>query len=412
MATRRSHTKSRNGCKECKRRKVKCDEQHPSCFNCTSHRVTCSFSIVNKSSETNSPTSHSHHGGASGTLQAAVSPTTPSGLSFMDFSILSDSSQPLPSPGDSRSLWIRDLELMHHYCTSTCTTMAIREDMRHVWRTVMPREGYLHPFVMHGILAISALHKAYLLPDKRHEYLIICAYHHNIGQETFRNLLIDVKDENWRPIFCFALMLVAYVRCLHATKPESFTMTTPISTTLELFFVIRGIKAVLDPFMGKLRGTDLTPVADGIWLAGHDPLSRPNPSLQFSPLPNDTFHAIAELGSFLKDSATLDSQGDYEESLSGLRLCAINISYAGINVEAGAVLMWPYTIPHSFMTGIRERKPHALLVLSYYAPLLAVLDSRHWFLSGYGKDLLADIVGHLADQEQFQRLLEWPKAHT
>ncbi|KFY62677.1 hypothetical protein V497_02282, partial [Pseudogymnoascus sp. VKM F-4516 (FW-969)] len=43
MPPRRSHKKSRAGCQRCKLRKVKCDEAHPICGNCTKHGVPCDF---------------------------------------------------------------------------------------------------------------------------------------------------------------------------------------------------------------------------------------------------------------------------------------------------------------------------------------------------------------------------------
>lgn len=43
MKTRRPHTKSRNGCIECKRRHIRCDEGQPSCTNCEVAERTCFF---------------------------------------------------------------------------------------------------------------------------------------------------------------------------------------------------------------------------------------------------------------------------------------------------------------------------------------------------------------------------------
>ncbi|KAA8895047.1 hypothetical protein FN846DRAFT_767616, partial [Sphaerosporella brunnea] len=40
---RRSHTKSRKGCKTCKRRHIRCDETVPQCRNCTKHNVRCDY---------------------------------------------------------------------------------------------------------------------------------------------------------------------------------------------------------------------------------------------------------------------------------------------------------------------------------------------------------------------------------
>ncbi|KAF4126368.1 Fungal Zn(2)-Cys(6) binuclear cluster domain [Geosmithia morbida] len=43
--SRRSHRKSRNGCIECKRRHIRCDEGRPACTNCTIAERNCSFPV-------------------------------------------------------------------------------------------------------------------------------------------------------------------------------------------------------------------------------------------------------------------------------------------------------------------------------------------------------------------------------
>lgn len=37
------HTKSKRGCRNCKLRKVKCDETHPGCKNCMRYSVACNY---------------------------------------------------------------------------------------------------------------------------------------------------------------------------------------------------------------------------------------------------------------------------------------------------------------------------------------------------------------------------------
>ncbi|QQK46297.1 Aflatoxin biosynthesis regulatory protein [Penicillium digitatum] len=43
MPPRRAHTKSRQGCDQCKRRRVKCDEKGPPCSNCISRELSCTY---------------------------------------------------------------------------------------------------------------------------------------------------------------------------------------------------------------------------------------------------------------------------------------------------------------------------------------------------------------------------------
>lgn len=40
---RKSHTKSRKGCRTCKNRHIRCDENFPQCRNCTKHNCRCDY---------------------------------------------------------------------------------------------------------------------------------------------------------------------------------------------------------------------------------------------------------------------------------------------------------------------------------------------------------------------------------
>lgn len=311
MARRRAHTKSRLGCSQCKRRKVKvskhvaavssirpsiavsaartklnepqCDEKHPSCFNCSRQGVLCSFLGTRPPSATKgagfATAVHTFAGGASSSVQGSIhgalgeSPCGEQNLPSGELNIsnignntriefLADGELSTRLPGS----WARDLELMHHFCTYTSVTMSHHDGVRHIWKKTIPVEAYDHHYVMHGILSLASLHKAYLLPGKRDEYLTRAAYHHNMGQQNFRALLPNVMEDNWRPIFCFSLIIVAYVCCLPAQSENSSTAGS-IAKALELFTVTRGIKATLMPYLKLLSRTDLAPLTHSVWLA-------------------------------------------------------------------------------------------------------------------------------------------------
>ncbi|KAL2166849.1 hypothetical protein VTG60DRAFT_2084 [Thermothelomyces hinnuleus] len=264
--------------------------------------------------------------------------------------------------------WVHDLELMHHYCTVTSSTLAHHEGARHVWRMVFPQEGY------------------------RKAYLTRSAHHYTIGQETFTALLRDVTSTNWRPVFCFATIVIAQVLCLRAQSGDGgLAATTPTSKTLELFSVTKGVKAVLLPFIPQLNQTNLAPLVNSVWLVSLDPPPESKPTLKYPPLPDDVFRALSRLGRFFEEDELLDNKVDYGHAVTVLDVSATQIAYADVNTEVGAVLLWPFLIPDSIVAGIEQREPHALLILAYYAVFLNALNTTFWFLRGWGRQLLSDI---------------------
>lgn len=238
-----------------------CDEKYP-CNNCVKHAIPCSLSQRNvvrshdcSQGSQEFPVSTTH----------IASPTLASSDSNPDlFDLLpgSRSGAPVLPKGD----WMRDLELMHHFCTVTCDTLAIRADVQYTWRVVVPIEGYANEFVMHGILAISALHRAYLFPSQRSLYVESSDYHQACGLQIFRSLISSpIAPEDRQSVFCFASMVTVSVCAVAARSPDSH-LPCPISNAIELFGVIRGIESIIAPFFGSIRKSRLAPFLSGVWL--------------------------------------------------------------------------------------------------------------------------------------------------
>ncbi|PNS17385.1 hypothetical protein CAC42_7068 [Sphaceloma murrayae] len=76
--SRRSHTKSRKGCKTCKRRHIRCDESFPQCRNCTKHHVRCDYMDATTPEADAMTTASSEHASTSPT----PIPTSDDNISF------------------------------------------------------------------------------------------------------------------------------------------------------------------------------------------------------------------------------------------------------------------------------------------------------------------------------------------
>lgn len=164
--------------------------------------------------------------------------------------------------------WGLDLELMHHYCTVTSNTLSEREDARHVWRVVIPTEAYSNKYLMHGILAIAAVHRAYLYPmsGQKERYIKASAYHLAAGLKEFRELIASPIDPaNWQPVFCFASLISVHL-CTVPIRLGVSRWPNPITNTIELFASVKGLQAIMKPFLPSLRKTQLASLANSVWL--------------------------------------------------------------------------------------------------------------------------------------------------
>lgn len=185
--SRRSHRKSRNGCGNCKRRKVKvrralvplaeqphltrkqpqCDEHRPWCRNCARHGVTCSFADESPSS-------------------------TPS-------------QQLGNGAGGEGELSMPALELMHHYTTSTHATLSSDPDVRSLWRGPVVTLALACPYLMRSLLALSALHLAYHRPDERDRYVRVAMEYHQLAVQQAAPLVSNLSRAEAEHLFIFSV---------------------------------------------------------------------------------------------------------------------------------------------------------------------------------------------------------------
>ncbi|KAH8831243.1 hypothetical protein DL96DRAFT_816179 [Flagelloscypha sp. PMI_526] len=153
--SRRNHTKSRFGCRSCKRRRVKCDETgYPQCKNCETRDIECDWpELYAPLQEEEMRPVHAH-------------------LQRQPF---------LAHPFD-----MNDLELLHHFTTSTCTSFldvasSGSQQIIRTYQQTAPKVALSHPFLMHALQALSALHLHWLNRDSPtsrsgHYYELSC-YH-------------------------------------------------------------------------------------------------------------------------------------------------------------------------------------------------------------------------------------------
>ncbi|QPC61320.1 hypothetical protein HYE67_003551 [Fusarium culmorum] len=406
MASRRTHTKSRTGCLNCKRRKVKCDEARPSCFHCTRHGVVCSLSSsssVNDADETYSPSLPNL---TSSTPKSLDSHHVDSPHYFQDYSHPSPTDQIAPFP--PHELWARDCELMHHYCTVTAESLSIRKDVTYVWSVAIPRLGYQDPFVMHGILAIAAAHKAYMLPASRKTYLPLADYHQTLGSEGYRRYLQHFDLSNWMPVFGFASVVVLHMLTL-PMRMENRVLESPITNIIEVAGLIRGIRTTLEPVLGRVVKTEFAPVIFGIWMLDSDKEAERYPNLDNSTLPRDTWTSLRRLRAFQEADIPATGLQHYAEALDDLETSAKLFAAAGVQSESGAVQFWLYSVHDSILLDLAAHRPHALLLFAYYLVHWAVIERKFWYMRGWSRQLIAKIEEGLIGQPMFLEMLNWPK---
>ncbi|KAJ5917314.1 hypothetical protein N7466_010868 [Penicillium verhagenii] len=346
--------------------------------------------------------------------------------------------------------WTLDIELMHHYCTVTCDTLTVREDARYVWRVIMPIEGYASPYVMNGLLAIGALHRAYLATNsqQKERYVKASAYHITTGLQAFREIIaLPLNSKNWQPVFCFASMINVHLM----GTPIRLGVTrwpAPISNVLDLFGNVKGLQVLMAPFIHSVRKSQLAALVNSVWLVDPEIIPRyasesvyelgklgrnTNLHVCISPaqlsqslLPLDFWPQVSQLRVFIDnypfapveaqpgqtngDSGTAsdppDRRKEYIIAIEALERAARSLELAGTRVEWGMMFLFAHPLTKIFHDDLQAHEPAALVILAYWCALIHLVDDI-WVTNGLSWQLLQDVESKI--RPEFQEWLTWPK---
>ncbi|KAL1955589.1 hypothetical protein VTO42DRAFT_8392 [Malbranchea cinnamomea] len=395
MGTRRSHTKSRNGCIQCKARRIKCDERPSPCSNCARRQITCQYAprVVSRTSP--------------GGLSSSTTPTTLSPTSTATTSATSPSSIPPVSSfvtaSGTGSLDLADLELLHHYTTSTYKTLpsGAAPDQHELWQIQVVQVGFQHEFLLRGILAVSALHLAYLRPMRREALTLQASTHQSIAIQLFHEALNRVSTSNCVALFSFSCIIVALT--FAAPKPTGPDCAGVQKEILDWFHMVRGCNSVLQTQWETLSRSFLAPllkkgmmhetapthsVRDTVHITGLLRLCSSEPLARDSDAANGYALAIHELlNAYTQVSVLMERKQDF----------------------VPVIFVWPVTIPQSYLVHLSECRPEAMVILAHYAALLQRVDDQ-WYMKGWAHYLVKQIDSAL--DEGWKPWLSWPKEVT
>ncbi|BDD57444.1 hypothetical protein MAP00_002807 [Monascus purpureus] len=198
---RKSHTKSRNGCKTCKRRHIRCDESFPQCRNCTKHNCRCDYMDVAAAQEESMKTRRVPDLLMTPEIEIEINNWHATGVS------------PFPELVHCpRSSWYglsrSDLRLVHHIIGlsfdlyrrgfSNCTP----------WAQRLPNFltfALSNDFVLHSILALSAFHLSWTTGNQDTKHL---AYHHRgIAIKGLQGAIGSFSNKNCEAILAASILL-------------------------------------------------------------------------------------------------------------------------------------------------------------------------------------------------------------
>ncbi|KAF2182946.1 hypothetical protein K469DRAFT_787057 [Zopfia rhizophila CBS 207.26] len=397
MSLRRPHKKSRLGCQECKRRHVKCDEARPTCANCLAAPRTCVYQ-PSPSRTVRSPSVPSTRlplpvvANSTTFATTAPSPTsvrpTPqvSTPSTFAASVASPSLTATP-PAQYRALCpplnMRHMELFSHFIFDTGPSLDEGGSLdREYLRIIMPAALSV-PYVMHQILALSALHLSHTRAAQAKYYREEATALQTQALSLFNDALTEITAGNCVPTLIFASFLG-----LHA-----------FVTYLNLH---RGVRAVTERSWKLLMQSNISSILNG----AERSLGATSSQLQErATIVADHMHSLLDHA----DMGT-DSRMACRVTVSRLQLIYQSESSAGEipreeHLSAGLIWAWPILLSGVFTDLLMKRRPEALIILCHYAVLLHQ-RRRMWLVGNAGRMLIEAITKFLGTY--WKHWLDWP----
>jgi hypothetical protein len=261
-----------------------------------------------------------------------------------------------------------------------------------------------HPFLMHALLACSALHLAHKLPSDIN-YLVRGHSHQDIAIPLFRHAIEHITESNCHSILAFCHLLVINSFASNDTDERLLLVNTsspdPDMLCSWLYFV-RNICVLVCDMWDCIEAGPLNPLVSS-WKTDALECNTPDSAvtthlLSFvSPGTDEDGHdtaacrkAACRLGSAI-EVASLTRMGDFN--------------------AWDAVCLWPLQLSPEFIQLLTREHPMALFILAHYSLLLDKADPR-WFLENRAKSLFNSVLDRLNPewQSHLQRSFQTIKA--
>ena len=423
----RGHQNSRNGCAQCKARKVKvrvqsdskdarclradpsqCDEEKPKCRSCTRRQTPCTFTndglnqLASAASAASSPSYDRSQPGSSFTPIQRSYGTTPSRPYQNHVAQTRRPSPKTPPPPSPLSLNMAHLELLHHFVTVTSYAITTGRISHVVWHATVPQIALSHEFVMHTLLAVSALHIAYLRPEQRMSYWKRAAMHQDRALQLQQLAMANPTRENADALFIFSFLIV-YLASASPSSVDGTIVDTPLHAAIQCIHMFRGIRSILPSIR---HWVEEGPLAHLLLLyPGH---IKSNPTFR-DPRTEDHFSKLLIFCSTapdLNNDTEMDDVEQFAAAASSLRASYLKVE----SVVQGDLYMppiwhWAVRLPSSFVQRLGERHVVPLVLIAHWCVLLS--QARHyWWVGDWLDKTMGEIEACLP--QEYSQWLEWP----
>jgi hypothetical protein len=291
---------------------------------------------------------------------------------------------------------------MHQYSHRTSRTkLGANVRLQHVWQEHIPNEASKHPFLMHGVLALAALHLACSKPTQATKYTSLCDRHQASALVSYRQILTHITDDVADALFALAtiLSISSLARAtLRASQMEDQQYIS-VSSICELLYLTRGVREVKEA-----TGELINKGPFSVVLFGH----QVSADVQVTMSPK-TLGVFRELEQMVHENCLeVDQRKHCSEAVAHLHSVfeTVLAKYLLGDLEMGHIWRWTAMLSYDFIKMVQAEYPPALIITAHFTVATMMLREM-WYVSNWGNLALDGI--RIALKGELEEYLRWPE---
>lgn len=340
---------------------------------------------------------------------------------------------------------VLELKLLHHFTSVIYLTFIPKNEAHaHCWQVHVPDLAMEHTFLLDGVMAISALHLAYLETGTRKLWLQSALRYQDLTLAGLNRALSNIGSENCEAVaICSIFVLLLNIAMPGICDDTSETSRNPITDLLGLRKLLEGIALIItqsevvlsngvlkDFFLPLYQPKNEHSISPDSREGGTEQLVVPNHSLRVAAhMPTGFFlwTVVNCAGMFIVTclmKVKLIRTRSIAESLQRLQVLIRNradhqVDYWGAyqSLEktimpfhsVGNVISWPLAISPAIFSLLEQNDTLACLLFVHYGMVLHLL-SNWWFTRDAGKRLIRALLPYCsAVDKSWRDTIEWAK---
>jgi hypothetical protein len=235
---------------------------------------------------------------------------------------------------------------------------------KHVWQHEIPALAASNVILVHGFLAVTAIHCAWKETARRDLYRSRALHHHSLSLPIFQGMVASASSETAEVIVAYSVLLSIYIYAF----PEIAAEQPSLDDILSTIEVIRGSRTVARLYQEVIKESPMR-------VFQNSPLPAPIPEDQ------DAFaHQTLQL---LQDEIVHQSDKNAAQQLQ----IWLHRYMTGSDYNRLAAT-WMASVEDDYWARLRDHHPDAVLVFAYSTLLIPASEHECWWMSGWSRRIL------------------------